>query len=75
MQPAPGPAFCQWPGFIPLQHNHYCKAHCPLQAAFYGVISAFLLRSASRYGAMQPGHCAVPVRCSSVRGIRVNTLY
>ena len=37
-------------------------AHCPLQAAFYGVISAFLWRSASKYGAMQPWHCAVPVR-------------
>jgi hypothetical protein len=36
MQPALGPAF--WPGFIPLQHNHYCTAYCPLQAAFYGVI-------------------------------------
>ena len=39
-------------------------AHCPLQAAFYGVISAFLWRSASKYGAMPPGHCAVPVRRS-----------
>jgi hypothetical protein len=31
---------------------------------FSGVISAFILRSASKYGAMQPGHCAVPVRRS-----------
>jgi hypothetical protein len=41
-------------------------AHCPLHAAFYGVISAFLWRSASKYGAMQPGHCAVPVQRSLV---------
>jgi hypothetical protein len=54
MQPAPGPAF--WPGFIPFLHNHYCTAHCPLQAGFYCVISAFLWQSASKYGAMQPGH-------------------
>ena len=39
-------------------------AHCPLQAAFYGVISAFLWRSASKYCAMQPWHCTVPVRRS-----------
>jgi hypothetical protein len=66
VQLAPEPAF--WPGYIPFQHDHYCTAHCPLQAAFYCLISAFLLRSASKYGAMQPGHCAVPVlrslRCS-----------
>jgi hypothetical protein len=63
MQPAPGPGF--WPGFILLQHDHYCTAHCPLlQAAFYGVISASLMQSASKYGPMQPGHCAVPVRRS-----------
>jgi hypothetical protein len=44
MQPAPGPAF--WPGFIPLQHNHYCTAYCPLQAAFYGVICFRYIASA-----------------------------
>jgi hypothetical protein len=62
MQPAPGPVF--WPGFIPLQHNHYCTAYCPQQAAFYSVIITFLSQSASKYDAMQPGHCAVPVRRS-----------
>jgi hypothetical protein len=45
-------------------HSSTRTAHCPLQAAFYGVICAFLWRSASKYGAMQPGHCAVPVRRS-----------
>jgi hypothetical protein len=59
MQLAAGSAF--WPGFIPRQHYYFCTAHCPLQAAFYSVISAFLWRSASKYGALQPGHCAVPV--------------
>ena len=61
-KPAPGPAF--WPGFIPLQHDHYCTAHYPLQAALYGSISDFLLRAASKYGAMLSGHSAVPVLCS-----------
>jgi hypothetical protein len=60
MQFAPGPAF--WPGFIPLQHDHYGTAHCPQQAAFYGVKSVFLLQSASKYGTIQPGHCTVQVR-------------
>ncbi len=62
MQPAPGPAF--WPEFIPLQHNHYCTAHYSHQAAFYDLISGFLLWSASKYGAMQQGHGTVPVRRS-----------
>jgi hypothetical protein len=41
MQPAAGPAF--WPGFI----EFHSASTCPLQAAFYCVISAFLLLSAS----------------------------
>ncbi len=67
-QPAP------WPGFIPLQYDHYCTAHCLLQAAFYCVISASLLWPASKYGAMQPRYCVVPVLrsllCSSGFKIR-----
>ena len=61
-KPAPGPAF--WPGFIPLQHDHYCTAHYPRHAALYGSISVFLLRAASKYDAMLSGHSAFPFRCS-----------
>ena len=61
-QPAPGPAFR--PGFIALQHDHYCTAHNLLQAAFYGSISASPLLAASKYGALRSGLGAVPVRCS-----------
>ncbi len=61
MQPTPAPAFSGWPGFIPLQHDHYCTAHYALQTAFYSSISAFLLQSASKYCSMQPGHCLVTV--------------
>ncbi len=54
--------------FIPLQNNHYCTARYPQQAAFDCSITAFLLWSASKYGAiiaaMQLWHCAVPFRRS-----------
>jgi hypothetical protein len=59
MQPAPGrPGLHSGLDSFPATRT----AHCPLQAAIYGVISAFLWRSASKYGNVQPGHCAVPVR-------------
>ena len=49
-KPAPWSAF--WPGFIQLQHDHYCTAHHPLQAAFYYSISAFPLLATSEYSAI-----------------------
>jgi hypothetical protein len=58
--PGPGPAF--WPGFIPLQHDHY--EHLTVYCRQHSTAQSFLLWSASKYGAMQPRHCAVPFRRS-----------